>query len=141
VPTEPGVYLYREHSAAPVEPIHVYVCEVGGWPRYGWQPAGPSHDPLLLAKRAHDPEAVEAQAMRGLYLCRPNSGPEPLEEVPFLTPQQRLKAQKAARPAQEPAPARRKKKVRRKASGAAAPSEALPEALPEAAPEPREEMR
>lgn len=119
IPTAPGIYLWRAHSEAPVEPIQVWPCGGGNpWPRYGW-----AQQELLLAKRMHEPEGIEADAMRGLYLVElGQQHPKPIEEPPFLSPVDRIKAQQREREAQAAAAPQRERKTARKARPAPMPT-------------------
>ena len=64
-PSEPGFYQYRVLATDETEVIHCYKAgEYGGKHRYGW-----GNRELLLGKRLHDPQGVEAAELSGYYLC------------------------------------------------------------------------
>ena len=75
-PTEPGHYQYRVLATDPTEVILCYRAgDFGGKWRYGW-----GNRELLLGKRQHDPQAVEAAELSGYYLCKTGTRtPVPIE--------------------------------------------------------------
>jgi len=104
--TVPGHYFFRD-EADPNGPDQI----VQVWPlsyglthemRYGWQ-VPPADCPACLAMRMHDEEAIEADALIGLFWCDEQGVP-----VPLLPPLPPLAAVK------EPDPPRKKKAPSRK---------------------------
>ena len=98
-PTKPGFFFYRLNMGEEPEIIEVYLAgRDGGVHRYGW--CDPS---LLLGKRMHDPEAVSADELSGLYLVAQGaSGPEPVgvfeTTVAVAKPKKKKAKAKASKP-------------------------------------------
>ncbi|MBM66078.1 MAG: hypothetical protein CMH55_07585 [Myxococcales bacterium] len=82
-PSQPGWYWFRLTLQDPVEVVHVYESRPSAFfPNYSWATSSPNKR-VLIAKRMHEPEADQHDALQGFYLC-PNASetPLPLEEPP-----------------------------------------------------------